>query len=180
MLLLYVCIWKYVVSWQFFKGFLVCRWMRRKHLWLLLHQRFISSNYLRTFFVSLYTTILSLLFFNDSLLYLYCCVFLIGVLTSMFEPCKKSIMPFLVPKEKIIFYNVLVKNVWKCTRNGRHPCFGGASSESSLCSLCDMAEKYTLHNNLCFGYESVSFNSMAILLALCGQNWITQMAEFKI
>ena len=51
------------------------------------------------------TLILSLLFFNDSLLYLYCCVFLIGVLTSMFEPCKKSIMPFLVPKEKIIFYN---------------------------------------------------------------------------
>lgn len=51
--------------------------------------------------------ILSLFFFHQSLTYIYICVFLIGLLTSMFEPARKSILPFLVENKNLIFYNKL-------------------------------------------------------------------------
>jgi MFS family permease len=49
--------------------------------------------------------ILVLFFFHESLIILYFCVFSIGFFTSMFEPSKKSILPFLVKKEHLIFFN---------------------------------------------------------------------------
>ncbi len=46
-----------------------------------------------------------LFFFHDSLLVLYCVVFSIGLLSSMFEPARKSILPFIVPRKNLVFYN---------------------------------------------------------------------------
>jgi len=49
--------------------------------------------------------VLLLLFFHESLTLLYLCVFLVGTFTAMFEPSRKSILPFLVPKNKLVFLN---------------------------------------------------------------------------
>lgn len=49
--------------------------------------------------------IISLFFFHESLIYLYFSVFMIGTLSSLFEPARKAILPFLVPKGKLVFYN---------------------------------------------------------------------------
>ena len=46
-----------------------------------------------------------LYFFHESLIFLYFCVFLIGFFTSMFEPAKKAILPFIVRKENLVFFN---------------------------------------------------------------------------
>jgi len=53
------------------------------------------------------SVLLLLYFFHNSLWILYLCVFLIGFFTSMFEPAKKSIIPFLVKKENLVFFNKL-------------------------------------------------------------------------
>ena len=49
--------------------------------------------------------IVTLYFYHDSLIFLYFCVFLIGVLTAMFNPTKRAILPFLVKRESLIFFN---------------------------------------------------------------------------
>lgn len=46
-----------------------------------------------------------LYFHHESLLVLYACVFSIGLLTAMFTPAKKSILPFLVKRESLVFFN---------------------------------------------------------------------------
>lgn len=46
-----------------------------------------------------------LFFFHDSLLVLYGVVFTIGLFSSMFEPARKSILPFLVERSKLVYYN---------------------------------------------------------------------------
>lgn len=51
--------------------------------------------------------ILLLFFFHDSLAVLYICVFLVGVGYAVFEPSRKAILPFLIKKEKLVFYNKL-------------------------------------------------------------------------
>lgn len=49
--------------------------------------------------------ILLLYFFHTSLWFLYFTVFVIGFFTAMFEPAKKSILPFLVKKSNLVFFN---------------------------------------------------------------------------
>ncbi len=49
--------------------------------------------------------LISLYFYHESLMFLYFCVFAIGFLTAMFDPAKKSILPFLVKRDKLIFFN---------------------------------------------------------------------------
>lgn len=49
--------------------------------------------------------LVALYFYHESLWFLYFCVFLVGTLTAMFNPTKKAIIPFLVKKDKIIFFN---------------------------------------------------------------------------
>lgn len=49
--------------------------------------------------------LVSLFFYHDSLLFLYFCVFLIGTFSAMFNPAKKSIMPFLVSRDRLVFFN---------------------------------------------------------------------------
>lgn len=49
--------------------------------------------------------IVALYFYHDSLWFLYLCVFLIGILTAMFNPTKRAILPFLVKRENLIFFN---------------------------------------------------------------------------
>lgn len=46
-----------------------------------------------------------LFFFHQSLWVLYAVVFSIGFFSSMFEPARKSILPFLVERSKLVFYN---------------------------------------------------------------------------
>lgn len=50
-------------------------------------------------------TLIALMFFHDSLFFLYFCVFMIGFFTSMFEPAKKAILPFLVKRDSLVFFN---------------------------------------------------------------------------
>lgn len=51
--------------------------------------------------------ILGMFLFYEQLtiLSVYICVFIIGTLSSMFEPSRKAIIPFIVPKEKITMMN---------------------------------------------------------------------------
>ncbi len=49
--------------------------------------------------------LLALFFYHESLLFLYFCVFGLGCLTAMFDPAKKSILPFLVRRDQLIFFN---------------------------------------------------------------------------
>jgi len=49
--------------------------------------------------------LVALYFFHNSLWFLYLSVFLIGFFTSMFEPAKKAILPFLVKRESLVFFN---------------------------------------------------------------------------
>ncbi|NPE26862.1 MFS transporter [Methanococcoides sp. SA1] len=46
-----------------------------------------------------------LYFYHESLIFLYFCVFGLGFFTALFDPAKKSIMPFLVRKDQLIFFN---------------------------------------------------------------------------
>jgi MFS family permease len=55
--------------------------------------------------------LVALYFYHESLIFLYFCVFSLGVLTSMFDPAKKSILPFLVRKDQLIFFNKLYSTI---------------------------------------------------------------------
>lgn len=49
--------------------------------------------------------LVALYFYHESLVFLYFCVFGIGFFTAMFDPAKKSILPFLVRRDNLIFFN---------------------------------------------------------------------------
>ncbi len=52
-------------------------------------------------------SIIFLILYSDSLIILYFVVFLIGLFTALFEPSKKSMIPFIVKKEDLIKLNKL-------------------------------------------------------------------------
>jgi MFS family permease len=53
-------------------------------------------------------SILLLIYFSDSLLLLYLAVFLIGLFTALFEPSKKSMIPFIVKRKHLIPLNKIL------------------------------------------------------------------------